>query len=267
MSSYRPVPLNRKRRRNHVPALFSSDLNLEIENRNQAPANEHIPDDERVFRLLDKVTLATPSSYTSPTTLVFTVTASERIYLESQEIPALLREKLGIIDFEIAQQAVGSIESLAIAYGNRSAVVKTAVYLSFCLCAKIKDVARWSTHTLKSLNFKLQLLVPRIHETVINEIATTSELTSVDVCFNTAHYCASAELQCLQIRSDIHSMVVFLVKLLELEQFEIPLQMKDFTTKSLFAVMNEPALYIRSPSLKKTISDSKQSILEFAGLS
>ncbi|KAG7193664.1 uncharacterized protein KQ657_000349 [Scheffersomyces spartinae] len=264
MSSYRPTTsLNRKRRRPHSPYI-SNELKLELENHHHPQPNELIPDDDRVFRLLNKlISLSSSSNSSSPTTLVFVLSASERLYLESEQISTILRDRFGLSGLEMASQSPGSIETLAMAYGNTAAVVSSAVYISFCLCAKIKDVSRWSTYTLKSLNFKLQLIIPKvINDSVLDALSRSSELTSMDSCSTTLHHCVHTEVQAIQIRSDLHSMMVFLSKLLELDQFKLvsPLQLKDFTSNPIFAVANEPALYKRHETV---LMESKNAILDY----
>lgn len=183
-------------------AKIGNLLDLEDSPRNHDQPLRQIPDDDKVVNALNKLRLKTPILGDSSVYLKIIVSITEASYFAT--IIELITNLFKLTDLVISKPVEGSVDRFITLYGSVESVCKSAVYISYCLAAKLNNFLSSNSFTLKSNNYYLSFFErPRSIES--KSWATIGASLGTRVFDYSDSYCHCNDLSTIYLRGDFHS--------------------------------------------------------------
>lgn len=219
----------RKRRAEASDRLDSSEAKIVLDDRgdgdeeveNPVPASGRVPEDDKVFHALKKLSVRQNEKKKDNSRieqqLLIILSLSEASYFTAR-LPVLvesLQKNLNLRDLHVSKPVDGSVDRFITLYGDCAAICKSAIYISFCLNAKVNYIPTASPtplYTLKSPNYNLTVLHALPSKETLKEIAGKYKLKVFDYSDS---YNRSNSLSSIFLRGDFNSIFNSLATVLQ----------------------------------------------------
>lgn len=222
-SHYRAFSL-RKRKRNYSPApSYNNEGLLALENPQQKDhstsrinSQDNVPDDSKVVNSIKKlgVKIAVKDKQ-KQLNIIILLSTTEADYFESMEdeLSTYLKQNMDVSGIAISKPATGSVDRFFFIYGDIISISRAAVYITFILNAKINNFIPNESYTLKSPNYKVNLLLEGSYDdpksySDINKAADNCGLREFDIS-SPYTYNSNDDLISIRLKGDFNALFNF----------------------------------------------------------
>lgn len=268
-SSYRPSYTNRKRKFAEITTSRGSQVNeqsffLEGTNRlSKSITQEQIVDDIKAVNSIKRLeikNLGNENRRNYSIDLIISVT--EALYIESNDkLISTLKDTFEISDISISKQTVNLTDKILSIYGNIQSICRASLYAAFHLNTKLNNIVKNELYTLKSLNYKLDILIHNIDPMFVHNAVERNEVLHVDVAEG---YNGNFSLIELLVKGDFHALFIFLAELASHESTEASF-INESRLKQIGTIINQDdnALHKRQDVNKDVLSKQAKKAVNY----
>ncbi|CAK7897833.1 hypothetical protein CAAN3_03S07668 [[Candida] anglica] len=196
--------------------------------------------------------------------LKIVVASSEGSFFEDPTFLVELKTKLNVHDILVSRAVEGSVDRFVTVFGDLDTVCRAAIFISFCLNAKLNNVARNNLFTLKSSNYSLTLLVDSFGDTRSKVYQQLKDAASHLVVYDhSPSYARSNTVGTVYVRGDIQALFGFLRTVVSVFAASKYVDDDKIVQHPVTGVYGNPGLFQRQSVNTGVLSASTQAVLSY----
>lgn len=251
MKNSRSRPQNPRKRRQESPAPYAEQSGtLLLTNPETIQTTDNVVDEAKVKTYLNKLSISEEAGSTCIKILV----CNSEAQLLAPQIDAIQA------DFEAATIAISdsaplSVDRIVTIYGTLKQALCVALYVSFLLTSDFNNVVKNEAYTLKSLNYKLDVLVEG-HELALRKLEST--FPSIEY----ALYDQNPKLWLVSLRGDFSSLIKYLAYIALNFPFDRYVADSNIEHLSVIGVHDGDYLYQRQDENVDILANNTKNVLQ-----